>query len=200
MISTNQMRELEDNCGISRLQLMENAGRGIFKILKEKFELKDKKVLVVANHGNNGGDGFVAARYLADICLVDVLFIGDESKFKEEAKINYKRIEKNKRIQVLYDAEEIDFEDYDIIIDAMLGTGTQGPLKEPVRSIIKQINSSKAFKLAIDIPSGLNPDTGEIEDLAIEADLIATFHDLKAGLEKHKDKTAIVDIGIKNGI
>jgi NAD(P)H-hydrate epimerase len=96
MITTKEMRDLEDNCGISKLTLMENAGRGIYTVLKEKFSnFKDKKILIVAYHGNNGGDGFVAARYLCNEPGVDILFIGDEDKLKEEAKINYKRIENN---------------------------------------------------------------------------------------------------------
>ncbi len=197
MISTQQMKELENNCGISKFTLMENAGRGIYKILKDKFDLKDKKILIVAYHGNNGGDGFVAAHYLSDICLVEVLFIGDESQLKEEAQTNYKRILDNAKIQILYDYGEIDFDYYDIIVDAILGTGIQGTINEPIKSIIHSINNSKAFKLAVDIPSGLNPDTGAIEDIAINADLIATFHDLKPGLEKYKSKTIIADIGIK---
>ena len=197
MISTQQMKELENNCGISKFTLMENAGRGVYKILKDKFDLKDKKILIVAYHGNNGGDGFVAAHYLSDICLVEVLFIGDESQLKEEAQTNYKRILDNAKIQILYDYGEIDFDYYDIIVDAILGTGIQGTINEPIKSIIHSINNSKAFKLAVDIPSGLNPDTGAIEDIAINADLIATFHDLKPGLEKYKSKTIIADIGIK---
>lgn len=197
MITSTQMKKMEDSCGIPKLQLMENAGRGIFNVLKEKFDLKDKKILIAAYHGNNGGDGFVAARYLADICLVEVLFIGDESRFKEEARINYKRIFDNPKIQIIYDADDIDFDDYDIIIDAIFGTGIKGYIKEPIRSMISSINSSKAFKLAVDIPSGLDPDTGTIEDAAVDADLILTFHDLKPGLEKYKSKTMIVDIGIR---
>lgn len=197
MITSTQMKKMEDSCGIPKLQLMENAGRGVFNVLKEKFDLKDKKILIAAYHGNNGGDGFVAARYLADICLVEVLFIGDESRFKEEAQINYKRVFDNPKVQIIYDAEDIDFDDYDIIIDAIFGTGIKGNVKEPIRSIIGSINSSKAFKLAVDIPSGLDPDRGIVDDAAVDADLIATFHDIKPGLERYKSKTMIVDIGIR---
>ncbi len=127
MITTQEMRRLENSCGIPRLALMENAGRGIYNTIKERFpELKDKKILIVSYHGNNGGDGFVAARYLFEEAETDVLFIGDESKFKEEAKVNFRRIEKNEMIQVLIDYEGVDFDDYDIIIDAILGTGFLG--------------------------------------------------------------------------
>jgi NAD(P)H-hydrate epimerase len=198
MISTKEMKELEDSCGISKVTLMGNAGMGIYKIINERFtELKGKRILIISHHGNNGGDGFVAARLLSEEAETDLLFIGDEARFKEEARINFKMIENNDRIQILIDPDQIDFDDYDIIIDAILGTGTQGELKEPIRSIIDLINDSKAYKIAVDIPTGLNPDTGEIIDKAVNADLVITFHDIKNGLEKLKDKTVIVDIGIK---
>jgi len=200
MISTEQMKQLEDNCGISKLQLMENAGRGIYKVLKEKFpNLKDKKILIAAYHGNNGGDGFVAARHLCEETETDILLTGDESKFKEEARINYARIENNNKIQLFFQAEDINFDDYDIIIDALLGTGTSGEIKEPIASAIDYINDSTAFKVAVDVPTGINPDTGETANKTINADLIITFHDIKQGLEKFKNKTVIVDIGIKKG-
>ncbi len=200
MISTQEMKQLEDNCGISKLQLMENAGRGIYNTLKEKFpNLKDKRILIVSHHGNNGGDGFVAARHLCEESETDVLFIGDETKFKEEGKINFERIENNNKIQLLIDAEQIDFNDYDIIIDSILGTGVSGELREPINSIIDLINDSTAFKVAVDVPTGTNPDTGEAADKAINPNLIITFHDIKKGLENFKDKTVIIDIGIKKG-
>ncbi len=197
MITTEEMRQLEDKCGVSKLALMENAGRGVFNAVKERFpELKNKRILVVAYHGNNGGDGFVAARHLFEETETDVLFIGDEDKFKEEAKVNFKSIEKEDRIQVLVDYEAIDFNDYDVIIDAILGTGVSGELKEPIKSVIDLMNNSKAYKLAVDVPTGLNPDTGEVADKVVNADLIVTFHDIKRGLDKFKDKVVVVDIGI----
>ena len=79
MITTEEMRKLEDSCGLSKLSLMGNAGRGIFGAIKDKFDLKGKKILIICYHGNNGGDGFVAANYLADYCEVDIFFIGDET-------------------------------------------------------------------------------------------------------------------------
>ena len=198
MISTEEMKQLEDNCDIPKIQLMENAGRGIYTVLKEKFpDLKDKRILIASYHGNNGGDGFVAGRYLCEEAETTILSVGDESKFKEEARINYIRIENNNKIQLFFQTEDIVFDDYDIIIDALLGTGTQGEIKEPIASVIREINDSKAFKVAVDVPSGINPDTGEAADNSINPDLIITFHDIKNGLEKFKDKIAVVDIGIK---
>lgn len=200
MITTEQMRNLEDKSeqlGVSKKQLMENAGKGISDELQKKFpDLKNKKILIICYHGNNGGDGFVAADYLSGKAAVEVLFIGDESKLKQEGKVNFARIENNCKIQILHDFNDLDFNDFDMIIDAMLGTGTQGELKEPIASMLEKINESKAYKIAVDIPTGLNPDTGEVIDKAVNADLIITFHDLKTGLKDLKDKTVIVDIGI----
>ena len=201
MITTEEMKKLEDSCGISKLQLMENAGRGIAEEIKKRFpDLKDKNILFICYHGNNGGDGFTAARYLCDDCEVDVLFIGDESKLKEEAEINYKRILNNEKVQVLYDDEDVNFDDYSIIVDAILGTGVNAPLKGQISNVIGEFNNSKAFKIAIDIPTGLDPDTGIITDKAIDADLIITMHDTKPGLEKYKEKVVIIDIGIRKKV
>src|SRR3989344_5509744 len=143
MISTHEMKALEDNCGIPKAILMENAGRAVYGVLKEKFSLKDKKILVVSYHGNNGGDGFVAARYLCDDAEVDVLFVGDEKKLKAETLANFKKIENNEKIQIL-SLEAVDFSDYDIIIDAIIGTGIRGEIKDPLATLITNLNKAKA--------------------------------------------------------
>ena len=187
---------LETKSGISRINLMENAGRAVYQAIKQKFDLKDKKILVVCYHGNNGGDGFVAARYLCDEAETDILFIGDENKLKKEASVNFKKIEHNEKIQFLTD-EEVDFDEYDILVDAILGIGIQGRLNREISAIIDDINNSKAFKVSVDIPTGLDPDTGNIIDKCINADLIVTFHDLKKGLEKFQDKVVVADIGLQ---
>jgi NAD(P)H-hydrate epimerase len=199
MISVQGMRKLEDSCGISKLQLMENAGRGVFKVLKDKYpSLKDKRILVACYHGNNGGDGFVASRHLSQEAETDVLFIGDEGRFSKETAANFKRIENDDRIQLFIEPEQTNFDNYDIIIDALLGTGFVGDVKENLARIIEEMNSSSAFKVSVDVPSGINADTGQASDIRVDAGLIVTFHDIKQGMEKYKEKTAIVDIGINS--
>jgi len=198
-ISTKEMQVLEQKSvdqGVSLLSLMENAGKQISETLQKKKELEKKKVLVVCYHGNNGGDGFVAARYLADICEVDVLFLGDEEKFKKEAAINYEKLSNRYDVQI-FKEPDIDYDEYDVIIDAMLGTGIDGELHEPVLSVIDLINNSRGYKVSVDVPSGLNPDTGESAGKYVEPDLIITMHAIKKGLEKFNDKTVVIDIGIK---
>jgi len=196
MISTKKMKELEDNCDIPKIVLMENAGKGIASVLKEKFDLKNKKILIVAYHGNNGGDGFVAARHLCDDAEVDVLFVGDESKLKDEALTNYKKIENNDKVQSVT-LEVIDFSDYNIILDAIFGTGINGEVKDPLATLIKNLANSKAYKVSVDVPSGINPDTGEKANVYFDPDLLITMHDVKKGLESYEDRTVVVDIGIK---
>jgi NAD(P)H-hydrate epimerase len=194
-ISVQEMRELEKKSGISSAVLMQRAGEGIFNILDKKFDLKNKNILIVCYHGKNGGDGFVAAHYLSQLSEVDVLFIGDESKMSEETLINYKKILKNDKIQ-FFEIDDIIFEDYDIIIDAMLGTGFKGELRDTINNVIKNVNNTKAFKVAVDVPTGINPDTGEKKKDSINADIIIALHDIKKGLMNLKDKTIIVDIGL----
>lgn len=196
MISSQEMRILEEKGNIPRITLMENAGKAVYQIIKQRFDLKDKKILVVCYHGNNGGDGFVAARYLCDEAETDILFIGDENKLKKEALLNFKKLEHNEKIQFLVD-DEVDFDAYDIIVDAILGIGMQGNLNKKISAIIDDINNSKAYKVAVDIPTGLEPDTGMVADKCVNADLIVTFHDIKKGIEKLQDKTVVADIGLQ---
>jgi len=195
MISTRKMKELEDNCGIAKIDLMENAGKGIVDVLEKKFDMKGKKTLVVCYHGNNGGDGFVAARYLAKKADIGVLFIGDESKFKPEALENFNKLKEDVHVQFI-SIEFVDFDDYDIIIDALLGTGAGGTLRSPFPSVIQAVNKSKAYKISVDVPTGINPDDGKKSDLFIDPNLLITFHDIKTGLKDFKEKTIVVDIGI----
>jgi len=196
MITSEEMRQLEENSGISKQNLMENAGKAVYEELKKRADISNKNILVVAYHGNNGGDGFVAARHLCETAEVDILFIGNEEKMKKETLLNYRKLSSNERVQFI-DDETVDFNDYDVIIDAILGIGIRGRINREISAIIDDINNSKAFKLSVDIPTGLNPDTGEIIEKCINPDLVVTFHDLKPGLEKIKDKVAVVDIGLR---
>ncbi|MBI2577136.1 NAD(P)H-hydrate epimerase, partial [Candidatus Woesearchaeota archaeon] len=177
MITTAEMKALEESCGIPRLTLMENAGKGVAEAVREKLgDEKNKKVLVACYHGNNGGDGFVAARFLCEEHEVDILFVGDEDKFKPEARENFGKISHNDRIQLFENSDVIELDRYDVIIDAIFGAGVAGSLPESIKSLIEQMNESKALKVAVDIPTGLNPDTGEVSSKAFDADVIVTFH------------------------
>ncbi|MEK6943757.1 MAG: NAD(P)H-hydrate epimerase [Nanoarchaeota archaeon] len=195
MITSQDIKMLEEESGVSRAVLMENAGKAVYNAIKEKFGLENKRVLVVCYHGNNGGDGFVAANHLCDEAETDILFIGDEKRMKKETLANYKKIERNDKIQFLID-DEVDFDAYDIIVDAILGIGIKGRLNKEISAIIDDINGSKAAKVSVDIPTGIDPDTGETVDKYINADLIVTFHDMKQGLDQFKERVVVADIGL----
>ncbi len=195
MISTREMKSLEEQSGIPSSVLMERAGKGVASTLLEKMEVKSKSILILAYHGKNGGDGFIAANHLAESAEVDILFLGDEDKFSEETKHAYLRIENDPRIQML-SIESIDFSDYDTIIDAVFGTGAHGAIQDPIATILTKVSKAKAFKVALDVPSGIDPDTGEKSNAYFDADLIITMHDIKKGLGDYSDKTIIVDIGL----
>lgn len=186
-ITPEQMRAVEINSeylGVSRLTLMENAGKQVFLALKGKFKLRDKKVVLYCGSGNNGGDGFVAARHLAKAGAdVSVIFLG-KSPRTPEARASFEKVR-----TLVKDKPP---KSPDIIIDAILGTGISGPPKEPVRSFVRKINRSRAFKLSVDVPTGLDPGTGR--GPAVRADLVVTFHKMKKGLLKSKTKVAGIGI------
>jgi NAD(P)H-hydrate epimerase len=206
MITTKEMKELEDmaeQIGISREELMENAGRRVVEALDNKFgeELAQKKILVVCGQGNNGGDGFVIARLLSTESKVTVLFLGVKERLSPEALTNYESLEDIDKNMIIKHEDElfatIKLNEFDIIIDAMLGTGVQGPLQYPYSGIVRDINHSKPFVVSVDVPTGVDPDTGKCHaDLFVDADMIVTFHDTKPGLKKFKDKVIVADIGI----
>ena len=204
MITAAKMKALEEQVvqdGTSVQELMENAGKAVYETVKEKYGLDGQQVIIFAGQGNNGGDGFVAARHFAEEVPVVVLFFGDKEKLSEEAEQNYNKIKET--VPILEIRNKEDFENIHlqkslnyIFIDALFGTGVKGKVREPFSFGVDLFNSEKAIKVAVDIPSGMNPDTGEVKDKACEVDLIVCFHDLKQGLEKFKDKTVIVDIGL----
>ncbi|MDA1197271.1 MAG: NAD(P)H-hydrate epimerase [Nanoarchaeota archaeon] len=192
MITSSNMKALEESCGLTNSMLMENAGAAVAEIVKG---IAGNRVLVVCHHGNNGGDGFVVSRLLSKEKEVDVLFVGDEDKFSDETKANFDMISGSDRIQLFEEPEMIDFDEYDILIDGLLGTGSVGALRQPLLGLVEQMNDASAVRVAIDIPTGLHPDTGEGE-VVFDATSIVTFHDTKPGLSAFTDKVVIVDIGI----
>jgi NAD(P)H-hydrate epimerase len=206
MITIKQMRELERKAvahGIIPQELMENAGKKVYQLIKERFDLNTKRVVIFVGQGNNGGDGLVAARYLSHDCPVIILFFGEKDDLSEESFNNYERV-KNK-VNIIKITEKKDLELFHLqknkeylFIDALLGIGVQGKIKEPIATAIDHFNSLSGIKISIDVPSGINADTGIIEDKACYSDLIITMHDIKMGLEKFKEKTVVVDIGIPN--
>jgi len=192
-ITVKQMMQIEENghrMGFLRKFMMENAGASAVRRLQEKFEnLSSKNILVFAGLGNNGGDAFVIARHLAGYgSKVTVVLLGLPEKIKtEESSWNWQLLKKMNSIKLIT-SENVSFKPTaDIIIDGILGTGISGTIREPYASAIKVINDVPAFKLAVDVPSGLDPDTGNTSNVYVKADVTITFHRMKIGMPKRKD-------------
>jgi len=183
------LEENSERLGITKLLLMENAGAAVARnALKLLSSSKEKRVLVVCGRGNNGGDGLVAARHLAGSGVkVKVLLIGGEPKTRE-ALYNYQVLRKcpfSVDVQIVNSRDQLTkLVDGDLIIDALLGTGTIGAPRGLIADAIAVINSLDIPVLSIDTPSGLNPFTGETPGIVVRADVTVTFHSLKPGLKK----------------
>lgn len=192
-ITVKQMYQIEENghqMGFLRQLMMENAGAVMVKQLTNKFsELSSKKVLVFAGLGNNGGDALVVARHLAGYgSKVTVVLLGNPKDIKTtECRTNWQILQKMKSVELVFELDKVANQNPDIIIDGILGTGITGSIREPQSSAIDLINRTKAFKVAVDVPTGMNPDTGETADKYVKADMTVTFHKMKVGMQKRTD-------------
>lgn len=204
MITITELRELEEQAleqGRTVEELMENAGKQVYLTAKKRCGLDGKHILIFCGSGNNGGDGFVAARYFAQYHPVVVLLFGDKKKFSVPTQKMYDAIKKKVNVFSITERKELDAFHVQlnhglVLIDALLGIGSKGALRDLISFAIDYFNSLEGFKVAVDVPSGLNPDTGEIQEKSCQVDLIVTFHDMKPGLEQFAEKTVVVDIGL----
>jgi hydroxyethylthiazole kinase-like uncharacterized protein yjeF len=207
-ISSEELSILDNNCewlGIPKSHLMECAGYSfVQEIIRHGFLKKTAKTIIFCGTGNNGGDAFVVARHLCSLGHpIIVALIGNPDKIRtDEAKINWNIIKKGLTysidLQIIEDSSDLNRlkeqvkndKEITLVIDGLLGTGIKGKIREPISSAIEIINNLKEEEqerftvVSIDLPSGLNPDTGEVIDKAIKADLVVTFHRLKLGMKK----------------
>jgi len=197
-ISVDQMYQIENkghDMGFLKKFMMENAGAAAVRRLLEKFgSVKSKNIVIFIGMGNNGGDGQVMARHLVGHgANATVILLGTPEKIKtEESKWNWSILEKMKSVQLIIgNSFEIDFQP-DVIIDGILGTGITGEIREPYASAINYINETNCFKFAVDVPSGLDPQTGETANIYTKCDMTVTFHKMKKGIPKRKDLTGEV--------
>ncbi len=160
------------NGAFSFIQLMKKAGDSATAVICEKISVKDKKIAVVCGNGNNGGDGFVIAQNLVQKGAKVTVVIPLGEPVTDSAKFYFSALS---GISV----EKGIYEEYDVIIDALFGIGLNRELSADILKCISQINSQKAYKIAVDIPSGIVCDTGEILGDCIKADLTITFIALK---------------------
>ena len=194
-ISVDQMYQIENkghDMGFLKKFMMENAGAAAVRRLIEKTGSVDSKNIVIfVGLGNNGGDGLVMARHLAGHSAnVTVMLLGTPDKIKtEESNWNWSILEKMPSVKLISgDSINFDFTP-DILVDAILGTGITGEIREPYASAINYINETKCYKFAVDVPSGLDPQTGDTANIFTKCDMTVTFHKMKQGIPKRKDLT-----------
>ena len=203
-ITTPEMRALETNAeyyGVSLLQLMETAGRNVAEEIAARFQPNKTRVAIFCGSGGNGGDGFVAARYLT--ChgfKVEVILAGRASNItSESANRNWVALQPLRNIIPLTEVKDstlIPDVEADVLVDALLGIGLKGKLRPPIMQMVKKINSTDAFRVAVDVPTGINSDSGEVLGAAVNADLTVTFYKAKPGLLKAKEHCG--EIVVKN--
>ncbi len=169
--------------GVSTRLLMENAGAEVARVVKRLTKGVGSSVIIIAGVGGKAGDSFVAARHLAgEGCEVQVYLVSRNIRH-EDARAN---------LEVLSDQDNVVIRDYevgtvfeaDVIVDGLLGIGVKGPPKGIYAEAIKTINTSRGVKVAIDVPSGLDPDTGATPGEVVKADITVTLVAPKPGLLK----------------
>ena len=219
VLSRDEVREVDrraiEQFGVPGVVLMENAGRGCAQLMNELGI--GGPIVVCAGKGNNGGDGFVIARHLENRgCEVRVLLFCEPDELKGDARINFQIIQSAgtpiRMMGTQPDRDELDraLADADWIVDALLGTGTRGRLREPFITAIDAINCAGAKVLAVDLPSGMDCDTGRpaggtTSGACVRADHTATFVARKlgfdtAGVEELTGVVHVIDIGAPRAV
>ena len=194
-ITVDQMYQIENkghDMGFLKKFMMENAGAASVKRLIGEFgNVKSKNILIFVGMGNNGGDGLVMARHLSGYdAKVTVSLLGTPEMIKtEESTWNWSILKKMPSVN-LHPNSKLDFGfQPDIIVDSIFGTGITGDIREPYASAIDYINKMNCFKFAVDVPSGLDPQTGNTANVFTKCDMTVTFHKMKQGIPKRRDLT-----------
>ncbi|MBN1817719.1 MAG: NAD(P)H-hydrate epimerase [Sedimentisphaerales bacterium] len=197
--------------GIPGVVLMENAGRAAAEWIIERLGgRKNSLVAIFCGIGNNGGDGFVIARHLANVGMEVRIFIcGDSSRIKGDARINLDIIRRIglwvQELDVIDSArmdQVVKKESYALIVDALFGTGLTGPVRNGYDRLIEALNAQAAPIVSVDIPSGLDCDTGQPLGAAIRAESTVTFVAVKKGFASNPDslqftgRIGVASIGI----
>lgn len=207
-VTSADMAAIEENAeslGFSRICMMENAGSETARFIASKTNVKGKRFLILCGTGNNGGDGFVVARHLRNMgARVTIVLVGRPQDIRSvEARANWNLLLHMDDVEkiMVNDSSETGIikkllEKCDYVVDSMLGTGFRGVLKEPFASIVRELNSSNKTIFAVDVPTGLGPEsTGE--NLIVKASYTITFHKTKDFLQKYRcAEVAVADIGI----
>lgn len=211
-VTAAHMRKLDrlavQRYGIPILLLIDNAGRCVAEIVRDHLKSQTRRlVTILTGGGMNGGDGISAARYLRLWGYdVRVLWLKNPEEWEDDLAVHYRIA---KRCGVSFEAFEripgthrVAFlQRSEVLIDALLGTGSHGPLKIPFFDAIAAMNASGRPIIAVDIPSGIHPDTGRVHDLAVRARVTVTMVAPKKGLlsatgRRYAGRLVIADIGM----
>jgi len=185
--------------GIPSIILMEHAAHEVFLKLEEKWN-QNTRFVIVCGSGNNGGDGFALARLLflkKYVCSIH--FLGKEERLTKDAKINYDIC---KSLQIPF-IKDCDYDSYDVIIDCIFGTGLCRNIEGKYEEVIDEINATNKYIISIDIPSGIDSDSGRVLGVAIMANETYTMQAGKIGLylcpgRNYAGKLSVLDIFIPN--
>ncbi len=211
LATADVMREIDrtaiEDYGVPGAVLMENAGAGTAKAILQHWP-DVQRVAIIAGSGNNGGDGYVIARHLINNGVEAVTYMpADREKIRGDARINLDVLGKmNTLILDVHSEKDIGLfrealHDYDLVVDAMLGTGLKKDLKGLYRECVEVINAARLPVCAADIPSGLSSDTGKPMGEAVRADMTCTYGLLKIGQviypgAEYVGDLVLVDIGL----
>lgn len=202
-VTAAQMREIDrraaEEFGIPGIILMENAGRAVADaaegFLSKHGGPSKKAITIVCGTGNNGGDGFVAARHLQSRGhAVSIILVKDQRPSTQDAQLNFEIALMLSIPVTVYSPSTTSFIGSSLIIDALLGTGITQNVSEPYTSLIKAMNAAGLPILAVDIPSGINADTGAVMGTAVRASLTVTLGLPKTGLAAVREYTGPVSV------
>jgi len=198
-----------EKIGIPGMVLMENAGREVIAVIKEMLgAVENKNIIIFCGKGNNGGDGFVIARYLLNMAAnVKIYLIGKIDEVKGEAHSNLKILRSlGHKVLPVSSMEHIDWnEGAHLVVDALLGTGVQGALKGLMAEVVESINKMNAPVLSVDFPTGMETDTGVVSGVCVKSSKTVTMAFLKSGLlispgREQAGEIIVADIGIPNWV
>ncbi len=211
VLDRQQVREVDrraiEDYRIPGIVLMENASLALFRAVNERLAARPiPRVVIVAGSGNNGGDGFALARHLHNAQVkLTILLAADPAKVSDDALTNLEIIKQmHLDLRVLSrDAAglaqlQADLARADLLIDALLGTGLSGQVRGFYRQVIESLNSSGKEILAVDIPSGLDCDTGKPLGLAVKAETTVTFVARKKGFDTPGSQTYTGQVIVEN--
>lgn len=184
IVTVAEMKEIErqaDESGLSYYQMMENAGTQSYQIIKSRYPNVDS-LFVFCGKGNNGGDGLVVARLIANEGIKVTVVLVEGTPVTEDANINFERLPETVGIVNLEDLDEEKISRLTgrfVVVDALYGTGFHGQLRENGKKACSIMNMLEAPVVALDIPSGCNADTKEVSEGAVNADITVVFHAFK---------------------